>query len=301
MPPSTSDFGVAKIRALPPGTQALTKTHLLSPQDTVEAKRLFIHEYAKRAIIADACRAAGISRKQFFAWRDLDPVFFQAFQEAEANAYDGMQREAHRRAFEGTDMPAINKDGIVLHPGTGQQVFIRQYSDFLADKLLRANMPDKFGNKLEVKHIDLGKASDSDIMNQLSKLGVTLRPKTVEIDGKARDVEEIPTVAKSSVEALEANVYLVGQDWLHDVPEEEEPRIDDALLSSGHVPDPMYAKPPPPPRSPAPPPPPRQVGSRAAAPPPPPPSPTPRPSPPPPPPPRAASNAPPPPPPPVPR
>jgi hypothetical protein len=250
MPPPAKgryDFGASKTRALAPRTAAIAPSHVLSPNDIIEAKRLFIREYAKRANVGDACRVAGCSRKQFYAWRDLDPIFNQALGEAQENAHDLMEREAHRRAFEGTDLPAINKDGVVLHPITGKQVFIRQYSDFLADKLLRANRPDKFGNKLEVKHVDVGKASDGDIIQQLSKLGVALRPNTIDIDAKARDIEEVPQAAKSTVDQLEQNIYLMGQDFYEEVPPEGEPIIDDRLLHEDAPVDPDFLKPPPPP------------------------------------------------------
>jgi hypothetical protein len=222
--------------------------------DILEAKRVFIAEFAKRAIIGDACRAAGVARATYSAWRDIDPLFLQAVEAARETAHDIMEREGHRRAFEGTDVPAINKDGIVISPLDGKQVFIRQYSDFLAERYLRANRPEKWGTKLEVRHIDVGRATDGDILLQLSKQGVHLRTAGTTIEGRvAKEADEVA----DQRDVAPDNPYLEGAAWYDEVPTEEDYYSDAPAAPSALLPPPpVYVSqlpPPPLPAVPAPP------------------------------------------------
>lgn len=118
-------------------------------------RALFLEELALRGNVSDACRAAGIERRQTaYEWRDADSDFAAQWNEALDIAIDAMEREAHRRAFEGMVKPVIGRvakdqDGIVTD-GNGERLYIREYSDGLATLLLKAHRPEKYRERHEV-------------------------------------------------------------------------------------------------------------------------------------------------------
>lgn len=120
------------------------------------ARTRFLAKLAVRANISDACAAAAIARSTVYAWRDEDAAFAQAWDDALETAIDAMEREAHRRAFEGTRKPVIGRvgkdeDGI-LRDEDGAVLYVREYSDSLAALLLKAHRPEKYRERIETKH-----------------------------------------------------------------------------------------------------------------------------------------------------
>jgi hypothetical protein len=111
---------------------------------------LFLEELRRRGNISDACRAAEIPRRQtVYEWRHADPEFAVLWDEALDVAIDAMEREAHRRAFEGTEEPIIgrvgrDRDDIITH--------VTKYSDSLAQFLLKAHRPEKYREKVDHEH-----------------------------------------------------------------------------------------------------------------------------------------------------
>lgn len=120
-------------------------------------RALFLEELAQRGNISDACRAAEIPRRQtVYEWRNADPEFAALWDEALEVAIDAMEKEAHRRAFEGVEKPVIGRvdkdeDGIVKDQ-FGNEIYIREYSDGLATLLLKAHRPDKYRERTDVQH-----------------------------------------------------------------------------------------------------------------------------------------------------
>lgn len=113
------------------------------------ARATFLKELAKRANISDAAKAAAINRSTAYRWRNAEPDFKAAWDEALETAIDAMEREAHRRAFTGIKKPIIgrvgkDKDGIVTH--------VTEYSDGLATLLLKAHRPEKYRERTDVQH-----------------------------------------------------------------------------------------------------------------------------------------------------
>jgi hypothetical protein len=128
----------------------------LTDRARLRARDAFLAELALRGNISDAARAAGVSRRTPYEWRDADPDFAAAWQEALETAIDAMEREAHRRAFEGTSKPIIGRvgkdeDGI-LTDSAGEEIYIREYSDSLATLLLKAHRPEKYRERTDVQH-----------------------------------------------------------------------------------------------------------------------------------------------------
>lgn len=113
------------------------------------AREKFIAELRKRANVSDAAKAAAIDRSTAYRWRDAEPEFAAAWNDAIETAIDAMEREAHRRAFTGIKKPIVgrvakDKDGIVAH--------VTEYSDGLATLLLKAHRPDKYRERQDIHH-----------------------------------------------------------------------------------------------------------------------------------------------------
>lgn len=105
-------------------------------------KQAFLDEYARTGIVADACRAAGISRPTYVRWRDTDEEFRIAFLDAQEDAADAAESELRRRAIEG-----VVREKVI---GSGENArFIEevQYSDTLLLALNKALRPEKFADR----------------------------------------------------------------------------------------------------------------------------------------------------------
>lgn len=122
-------------------------------------RALFIAELRKRGNVTDAAKKAGIGRSTAYEWREAEPEFAAAWDEAVEHAIDTMESEAWRRAVEGVDEPVIGRvgkdeDGIITDE-QGRHVFIRKYSDGLMQTLLKAHRPEKYRERTETRHTGL--------------------------------------------------------------------------------------------------------------------------------------------------
>lgn len=116
----------------------------------------FLAELAQRGIVSDAAKAAGAARRSVYEWRDADPAFRAAWDDALDQAVDTMEREAYRRAVEGIAEPVVGRvardqDGI-LTGEDGRPLYIRKYSDSLLTTILKAHRPEKYRERADVQH-----------------------------------------------------------------------------------------------------------------------------------------------------
>lgn len=93
--------------------------------------------------ITRACTLAMISPAQVRSWRRQDPAFDAAVAEALDDGVDALEAEVHRRAFEGYEKPIIFQGQITDT--------YKEYSDGLAQFLLKAHRPDKYRERSEVQ------------------------------------------------------------------------------------------------------------------------------------------------------
>ena len=99
-------------------------------------KERFLRALAQKGTVTAAAKAAAISRQHVYKWRESDPVFAKAWDEALDEAVDHMEAEARRRAVDGVLKP--------VYQG-GQRVgTIREYSDTLLIFLLKGAKPEKY-------------------------------------------------------------------------------------------------------------------------------------------------------------
>jgi hypothetical protein len=115
-------------------------------RQTAHAKHAFLESYAYWANISCAAAAAGCDRSLVYYWQEHDPAFAAAFQQAEAQATERLEREAWRRATEGTPYKRTSYwHGEPV--GTDEKI---EYSDQLMMLLLRARKPDVYREKVDV-------------------------------------------------------------------------------------------------------------------------------------------------------
>lgn len=111
---------------------------------TDRARETFIATLSETCNVSEAARAAGIGRRTAYEWRDADESFAAEWDEAEQEAADKLEREAWRRAVEGTDKPVTYQGEIT---GT-----YKEFSDKMLEILLKAHRPDKFVERSKVEH-----------------------------------------------------------------------------------------------------------------------------------------------------
>lgn len=109
----------------------------------VQAKKAaFLAAFAQFGTITHAAKAADIGRQTHYDWVRNDPEYAKAFDDAGDQAIDALEREARRRAIEGTEEPVFHNGKIVDT--------IRRYSDTLLIFLLKGARPSKYRERVDV-------------------------------------------------------------------------------------------------------------------------------------------------------
>lgn len=107
---------------------------------TARAKHAFLESYAQWANITFACETSGVARRTVYEWQEHDADFAIAMRQAGDAATERLEREAWRRATEGS--PYTRTSYYRGEPvGTDHKV---EYSDQLMMLLLRARKPDTY-------------------------------------------------------------------------------------------------------------------------------------------------------------
>lgn len=111
---------------------------------TDRAREKFLETLAQTCNVSEAAREAGFSRRTAYEWRDDDENFAAEWKVAEDEAADKLEREAWRRAVEGTDKPVTYQGKIMAS--------YKEYSDKMLEILLKAHRPDKFKERVATEH-----------------------------------------------------------------------------------------------------------------------------------------------------
>ena len=104
--------------------------------------KAFLDELRLTGVVASACMLAGVGRSTVYERRESDEPFKKAWDEAIEESADWLEKEARRRAVEGTLKPIYFKGELVG--------FMREYSDTLMALLLQANRPQKFRRNVDI-------------------------------------------------------------------------------------------------------------------------------------------------------
>lgn len=169
---------MAKRSTKPAGNKtAQSDTRGRAAKDTWE--KAFLTALRKNGVVTIACEAAGVGRTTVYEKRRDDPEFLADWDEAIEIAADRIEAEVIRRAVDGMTVPVYYKGEIVG--------FNREFSDSLAQMVLRAHKPEKYRERvtLDIKVdiaafiADLRAAGiDPDIYFQKAQERIRLLPKT---------------------------------------------------------------------------------------------------------------------------
>lgn len=113
--------------------------------------RAFLAAYRILGCIVYAARAARVHPANHWRWlrsKDYAAAFAEAKQEANAR----LEEEARRRAVEGLEKVLFYKGEPIMDPRPGHEgkpYVEHQYSDTLLIALLKANMPDKYTERIK--------------------------------------------------------------------------------------------------------------------------------------------------------
>jgi hypothetical protein len=111
----------------------------LRTKRTDEKRVKFLARLAEGASVHAAATAAGIGRSTAYEWREAEPEFSKAWDDAVEAGTDALEDEAIRRARDGVDEPIFyqgEKCGLV-----------RKYSDTLLIFMLKARRREKFAER----------------------------------------------------------------------------------------------------------------------------------------------------------
>lgn len=127
--------------------------------------------------ITRGCEAIDVNRMTVYRWRDEDPEFAAAWDEAKRIGIEGLEDEAMRRAFEGTEKPVFH---LGMQCGT-----IREYSDTLTIFLLKGAKPEKYRDnaKLDLTSSD-GSMSPAATDTEVAARAAALLAQAAQRDGE---------------------------------------------------------------------------------------------------------------------
>jgi hypothetical protein len=124
-----------------------------------EAQAQFLAAYEVTGKVVRSARAAGVGRRTHYGWLE-DSEYRERFEEAHELWVESLEEEARRRAVEGVVKPAGWYKGVA--GGT-----VREHSDGLLQTLLKAERPDKYADRLELKGVlaglDMSRLTDEQI------------------------------------------------------------------------------------------------------------------------------------------
>jgi hypothetical protein len=123
-------------------------------------KAIFLKALAVSGVVTTACKKAKIGRTTAYKTRDEDEAFAQAWDDALDDALDGMEEEVYRRGVEGVLKP--------VYQGGKKVGSIREYSDTLLIFRLKAERPEKYRERTDVRHsgkIDVSRLSDAELQS----------------------------------------------------------------------------------------------------------------------------------------
>lgn len=96
-------------------------------------------------IVRYACAAAGVNHTTVYALAKEDPTFAADFAAAREDAIQVLEKEARRRAVEGTDRPVYQGGELVG--------YVREFSDRLLEFVLKGARPEIYRDNVRVESV----------------------------------------------------------------------------------------------------------------------------------------------------
>lgn len=131
----------------------------------VDWRPAFLAALGQGGNVTAAAQAAGIDRTTAYLMRNHDPEFARGWVDNMDRAADLLEAEARRRAVIGVEEPIVYKGQV-----TGA---VRRYSDTLLIFLLKGARPEKFRDRVEIRHLteDAIDAEIERLATELRRLG----------------------------------------------------------------------------------------------------------------------------------
>lgn len=146
--------------------------------DVVERWDRFLKHYAETGRVTESASMIGVTRSAHMKRLRGNAEYAEKFADAHAAWVEKLEAEAIRRAYEGVEKDTGWYKGV---PG-GK---VTEYSDDLLKTLLKANAPDKYGDKVEhrgvLAKLDYSRLTDEQLdrlaagENPMSVLGAGIR------------------------------------------------------------------------------------------------------------------------------
>jgi hypothetical protein len=112
--------------------------------DTNTLKRAWLAAFEVEGTVVLACKVAGVGRTTAYEWRQKDESFALAWADIEEATTEAMEREAYRRAVEGTVKPMVSAGKLVTE--------VKEYSDTLLIFMLKSRRPERYRDNVKVEH-----------------------------------------------------------------------------------------------------------------------------------------------------
>jgi hypothetical protein len=119
---------------------AITDVQLKNPH-----QRAFLSAFEVTGCVKWSARVAEIARKTHYCWLESDPKYAVAFKEARVVAADFLESKLVERATVGWLEPVYYQGKVCGH--------VRRFDSSAAKFLLRAWMPEKYGNQISVPRV----------------------------------------------------------------------------------------------------------------------------------------------------
>jgi hypothetical protein len=106
----------------------------------------FLAAFGEHVTVSEACRVAGVSRRNVYDERARSEAFAADWAEIEEGSTERLEAEALRRAVEGwVERPVFDKEGVQV----GE---VRKFSDTLLIFMLKARRPDTYRERYQHEH-----------------------------------------------------------------------------------------------------------------------------------------------------
>ncbi len=143
-----------------------------TPEQHKRKQERFLKAMGEHGTIKYACKYAGISRQTYYDWKANDEAFKALLPDAELERNDTLEFSAYSQAVDGVPSYVVSQGRIVYHEtpvlnedGTpkldkhgnevmkrGKPIIERKYAPNLLITLLKANMPEKYKERVQNEH-----------------------------------------------------------------------------------------------------------------------------------------------------
>lgn len=147
----------------------------LSPEAVSELKSTLLIAYIRTGSLTRACQACSISQQAHRRWLRQDPLYAEAWADAQAALADSLEEEAIRRARDGIERPVFQ--------GGLQVGMTTEYSDQLLMFLLKGMRPEKYRERVAI-------INETSVEAEILRLEEELKKRGLAVDASSHEVEK---------------------------------------------------------------------------------------------------------------